>query len=817
MNRTIFSTLLFFFSLCASAQVESLHAPAQPDLPRSPASVEEKVFVHTDKDFYLAGEIMWYKVYVVDAASHHPLSLSKIAYVEIVSKDQRSVAHAKIALEEGLGSGSFQLPFSIRSGNYVLRAYTNWMKNEGADCFYEKNLTILNTLRDPALLDSLLATQVSRTTTASSVPAQPAPYDTRFFPEGGYLVAGLPGRIAFRIIDRAGNPISCKGALINPAGDTITRFQSLRFGMGQFTFQPEEGAKYRAVLELEDHRQLISELPAPEKKGYTLQVSDAGDGQLKVIVRTNIRNEDSLVWLAVSSRYVPLATDKKNITNGQAEFTVEKNALQDGISCFTLLSGNRKIPVCERLWFKAPAPLKLQVQTGQENYTARERVTVGLSSHDPTGLPVKMSGSMAVILLDSLQSIEQDDLLSYLFLSSGLKGSITSPGYYFSGNTPEIQATADLLMMTQGWRRFLHTSPLAMPESAQPATPPEYAGMLISGRVTDKRTGLPAAGIPAWLCAPGNYFHLAYATSDKNGMIQWDLGLLYGKHELVVQTAHPGNANSYHIDILSPFSETLPQLTPPDLRLPQSVRSQLLWRSIGAQTQNAWQVDKRLHFSQPPVSDSTPFYGQPSKRFLLDDYTRFSTTEEVMREYAKETRVRNRNGDFSIFIQSDQANQVFFDTPPLVLMDGMPVPDFNNIIRFDPLKIRKMEVVAKRYYLGDTIYNGILSYTTYQGDLAGFPLDSSAYIMEYEGLQAQREFYSPIYETTDQQKSRIADLRNVLFWDPDILTDSHGSQSLSFYTSDLPGRYAVIVQGITADGQVGKGVALFSVQSIGKK
>jgi hypothetical protein len=296
-------------------------------------------------------------------------------------------------------------------------------------------------------------------------------------------------------------------------------------------------------------------------------------------------------------------------------------------------------------------------------------------------------------------------------------------------------------------------------------------------------------------------------------MIQWDLGLLYGEHELVVQPARPESNNSYRIDLLSSFSNAPLHYPLSDLRLPHSASQQLLWHNIGAQTQNAWQIEKWRHFSQPAISDTLPFYGQPDKRFLLDDYTRFSTMEEVMREYATETRVRNKNGNFTISVQSDQANQLFFDTPPLVLMDGMPVPEFNNIIRFDPLKIKKIEVLAKRYILADTLINGIISYASYQGDLAGFPLDSSAYIQDFEGLQARREFYSPAYETADQQKSRIPDLRNLLFWDPDLTTGNTDGKSPSFYTSDIVGRYAVIVMGITADGKVGKGLAVFSVQS----
>src|SRR5260221_13735102 len=106
MNRTILTTLLLVFTIRASAQVGALPA----------AQIEEKVYVHTDKEFYLAGEIMWFKLYAVDAPSHIPLSLRKIAYVEIISKEQRPIAQAKIAITRAMGNGSFQFPHSIRSG-----------------------------------------------------------------------------------------------------------------------------------------------------------------------------------------------------------------------------------------------------------------------------------------------------------------------------------------------------------------------------------------------------------------------------------------------------------------------------------------------------------------------------------------------------------------------------------------------------------------------------------------------------------------------------------------------------------------------------
>jgi hypothetical protein len=125
------------------------------------------------------------------------------------------------------------------------------------------------------------------------------------------------------------------------------------------------------------------------------------------------------------------------------------------------------------------------------------------------------------------------------------------------------------------------------------------------------------------------------------------------------------------------------------------------------------------------------------------------------------------------------------------------------MISFDPLKIKKIEVVTQNNFTGALLSNGVLSFTTYNGDLAGFPLDANAFVLEYEGIQRHKEFYTPLYQTLKQKNSRIPDMRNVLYWSPNIDTDNSGNAKLQFYTSDLKGKYAIVVQGITKEGVPG--------------
>jgi hypothetical protein len=212
--------------------------------------------------------------------------------------------------------------------------------------------------------------------------------------------------------------------------------------------------------------------------------------------------------------------------------------------------------------------------------------------------------------------------------------------------------------------------------------------------------------------------------------------------------------------------------------------------------------DKYQRLIQLPVVDSLPFYGTPDEKYLLDDFTRFKVMEEVMREYVPGVMVRIRKDGFH-FLTADRNNKAFFQNNPMVLLDGVPVFNLNKLMAFDPLKIQKLEVVTNRYFQGPQIYEGLVSYTTYNGDLAGFPVDARALLQEYEGLQIPREFYTPVYDTPQQQQSRLPDLRNLLYWAPEIKIRQDGRHQAQFYTSDQEGDYLVVIQGLNPDGQAG--------------
>ena len=218
--------------------------------------------------------------------------------------------------------------------------------------------------------------------------------------------------------------------------------------------------------------------------------------------------------------------------------------------------------------------------------------------------------------------------------------------------------------------------------------------------------------------------------------------------------------------------------------------------------------------------DTMPFYYKPYKTYLLDNYTRFTTMEEVLREYVLEVNVLKRDKEFHLntfnapgyALLNMQPSQRMFDKDPLVLLDGVPVFDINKIISYDPLKVQKVEVVASKYIWGPIVANGITSFTTYKGDLPGYSLNPHDVIIDYDGLQKQRIFYSPQYLTEKEQQSRLPDFREVLYWSPDVNTNTEGKGHISFYTGDVPGKYLVNLQGISANGDAGSSSFILNVE-----
>ncbi|HEY8969163.1 MAG TPA: hypothetical protein VIM64_08715, partial [Puia sp.] len=328
-RKTVALLLTAFLSLSSFGQ-DATPGSLVKDLNEYRAQrLQEKLYVHTDKAFYLAGEICWFKLYYVDASSHLPLDLSKVAYLEWLDKDNKPVLQTKVGLSKGHGDGSMYLPLTLRSGNYKLRAYTNWMKNSGADWFFEKDITVVNTHRSAEMPSADSSLQ----------------YNIAFLPEGGNLVEGLASRVAFRITDQYGRGIACTGVITEDDQDTIARFRPEKFGIGSFMLTPRPGHHYRSTIRLADGTAINTLLPGAYKEGVVMSVTKEDNDHVRVNVVSSAAGQE--IYLIAHTRGSVKLAQVGLLRDGKASFLVDKTKLGDGISQLTLFNADKQ-PVCER-------------------------------------------------------------------------------------------------------------------------------------------------------------------------------------------------------------------------------------------------------------------------------------------------------------------------------------------------------------------------------------------------------------------------------------------------------------------------------------
>lgn len=118
-------------------------------------TLDETIFIHTNAVTLVSGETLLYKVYCLKSSDKTPSGISKVAYVELVDDNKKSVFKTKIALENASGQGDYFIPTTLKTGTYKLIGYTNWMLNKPFSELFQLNINIVN----PYKVDEKTASQ----------------------------------------------------------------------------------------------------------------------------------------------------------------------------------------------------------------------------------------------------------------------------------------------------------------------------------------------------------------------------------------------------------------------------------------------------------------------------------------------------------------------------------------------------------------------------------------------------------------------------------------------------------------------------------
>lgn len=714
----------------------------------------ENIYLHTDKTLYLPGEILWFKPYVINAATRKPAYESAVIYVEMVGKEGNPVLQAKVE-NKPEANGSLYIPQGVQSGVYTLKAYTLKMKEQ--HLFFARTIRIVNPYLD------------------RPVQATAPDFDFQLFPEGGTLLHGVPGKIGHKLTDRQGIGRSHTLSILENGKPVARLSESNTLGMGSFMFTPNADAVYRVQAEVDGRVIAQAPLPPVQKTGVLL---NARSEKERYTVRIHSTERLPLTLRYESANGAFRKQEVRFDGEGKAEISLSKNELIAGTSCLTLLNADQ-LPLNERVVFRPVSDtLNFQASVSAPNTGKRKEAVLTVKGGAGSRF------SVAIRRADSPE--DSEDIFSTLFLKKNVLGPIEQPGYYLSKACTEKDL--DDLLLTQGWRKIR--------ESAAAET--RYHQIRV--KFTDKETLRPLSRQNALLSVPGANTQVFPAQTDDEGIATFFVKNVYGSTQLAIKLV--SNSPS-HVEIIPPFAPHEKFLSP---SLPEIEAKELSSLAINTQAENSYFAKERARFNASALADSIPFYGQPDTRYLLDDYTRFVLMEEVLREYVKEVWVRKSKDNYELRLLNPATNALFKESP-LIIFDGIPLNDANQVIRYDPLKVKQIEVIRDVFRYGGVTYEGIVSFSTYRNMLENFKLDEATTLLNYDGLQYERVFYTPKYATEEQRQSRKPDTRTLLYWNPNASPE----EALRFSTSDIGGRYLIDIQGIDTNGRPGRAKAYLAV------
>ena len=171
--------------------------------------------------------------------------------------------------------------------------------------------------------------------------------------------------------------------------------------------------------------------------------------------------------------------------------------------------------------------------------------------------------------------------------------------------------------------------------------------------------------------------------------------------------------------------------------------------------------------------------------------------EEVIAEIIPPLRVK-KEGGVQVLQVLNLPTKSFFEKEPLVLVDGVPLQNSKALIESDPLLVRSIDLVTRRYYIGEVEFSGIVHFKTYRGDRALLSNGDNDLITSFKGVQETATLQAPVFSASNE---RMPDSRNLLLKEQSLKPDASGTVSLRFNTSDALGDYKIVVKGLSKGGQ----------------
>ena len=726
------------------------------------AQTQDFVYILPSKEIAETGEDLWFKAYLMDRQTFALSDRSQTLYLQVRSAADSVVWSEKYPLLGGCGDGHIYVGTDWPQGEYFLEGYTR--SSFTADTAQALRPRRIRVVERVAQMDAISAKAVRD----DSVQKRTTTHRFNLFPEGGNLIYCVNSVVAFKATYGNGIPEEVAGKILEDDRE-IAKIQCLHDGMGQFSVMPQLGRKYKVVLS--DGRTI----PFPKIESNGLSLKLVRNNQSGIILLVSAPDSASHSFKIVAKLNGMLCSEAEGTVRGQQFVRLPKTLFPiQGIAEITLLEGNR--PMAERLvYVNSDAHLNIVANTNEERYFCRDTGTVRLQVTDSAGRPIRAELAVSIFDKAYLYQPGHENILSHCYLSEQIRGGIFNPTYYFDTHNYDRLVALDLLLLTQGWRRYVWDS---VPLATQPLLTDGVSGMLTTRREPGSKMQVISLFSP-------NGDSCTILTDTLGGfeidpqLMRRMPGRIYLKHLLT-------DKYKAKVSVENPFD-----------------------------TINVFRRGREYYLTQNHILETDngeQFVYSDDKVILLDDVVVKAKRGKIQRDKVTGfldslANVEGMGSEWVCF----HVNQNDFTDTLFILNDYYPDFTAHPVNRHcdndigKPIPGKTYTVLKVHTYIDGVGREGGVYYNMMQIVYPKRTYTDEQLMKMYglsrtQGYYPKREFYQP--DKFDLSSS-APDPRNLLQWQPAVMTDDNGVAEITFAASDVNTEFVGIVEAINGAGLMG--------------
>ncbi len=628
------------------------------------------------------------------------------------------------------------------------------------------------------------------------VPNLEKTFKVSFFPEGGYAPLSTNLTMAFKALNTSGLSEDIKGQVFDDQNQLCTEFESIHLGMGSFNMYYSADKKYHVICTNKENVSKRFDLPEPSGNAVSLKTVWEHDKlYVKVLKSPNYKLQPHTQLIA-HIRGVPVYMEPWD--DNKEYLVFDKNFFPAGIVHFLLTDENRNI-LSERLVFSSQSSTfaKTNFELDKVAYQTRDKINMSIRITDENKAPLSGNFSLAVVDGNSMNMDTTSNIISGLLLSSELKGYIEAPMSYLQNDNKKSAASLDVLLMTQGWRRY--DIPNLLKEKL---TKDLKYHVELSEEVSGKAEGVFSAlkeGNISLIALKDSVIGTSFTKPDKEGkFIFKDLEYKDGTRYIIQASTKSGSRKVFlEMDTLNHFpSLHTPVMQPrkePVLEDPSLSTSKKIYSAYdGMKTQNLGELMVTAK-RKSSVATESPYYSITSSQVI--------TAKEIEGWHLISVYdlLRRISG-----VTVSGTEVLYRGNTPMLLLDNVPTEGFD----YDMLVVDDIQdaFITPGTTMG-TVFgsrgaNGAIIINTKKGFIQTNKINSNVKIVKALGYQQSVKFYSPVYSTEQERNSTKPDYRTTIHWNPNVQIDTTGVVNLFFYAADIPSKYSVVLEGVSSEGHL---------------